>query len=293
LENISFSFNEKTQLHQMVFQAMASPCQVLIEAPVNFQAKTILENVANEAWRIEQKFSRYRDDNLLYKINHHEKCELDDEFRSLMAFANQCYEISDGLFDITSGVLRRIWNFKNMESPPSHDQIQALLPLIGWEKIELTDNSIQLPEGMEIDLGGIGKEYAVDKCWQILKKSCPWPFLINFGGDLRVSGPRSENQAWRTGIENTNTEQPTAFIDLKHGAVTTSGTTIQYFIHDGKRYGHILNPKTGWPVENPPLSISVAASTCIEAGILSTLAMLQGPNAKAFLKDQEVTYWLQ
>lgn len=272
---------------------MASPCQVLIEAPKSTDLKDVLISIAHEAWRIEQTFSRYRNDNLLYKINHQEICELDDEFLSLMAFANQCFEISDGLFDVTSGVLRKLWNFKSMTQPPSQQAINELLPYIGWDKVKLNGNQIQLPKGMEIDLGGIGKEYAVDKCWQMLKANCPFPFLINFGGDLRVSGPRVNDKAWRSGIENTDTKQPTAFIDIKSGALTTSGTTIQSFVFKGKRYGHILNPKTGWPVENPPQSISVAASTCIEAGILSTLAMLQGPEARLFLEAQEVTFWLQ
>ena len=272
---------------------MASPCQILIEAPEEFNPNDLFDLAAKEAWRIEKKFSRYRDDNLMFKINQHEMCKLDDEFIALMSFAQQCYDISDGLFDVTSGVLRRLWNFKTMTTPPDSEQINALLPYIGWDKVHFDGKNIQLPQHMEIDLGGIGKEYAVDKCWQILKERCPWPFLVNFGGDLRVSGPRANNKAWRSGIENTQAGQPNAFIDLKQGALTTSGTTIQYFIHNGKRYGHILNPKTGWPVENPPLSISVAASTCIEAGILSTLAMLQGPKAREFLEQQEVTFWLQ
>ncbi|GAA6134241.1 FAD:protein FMN transferase [Oceaniserpentilla sp. 4NH20-0058] len=280
-------------MHQVQFQAMASPCQVLIEAPEYYAANAPLQLVANEAWRIEQKFSRYRDDNLLYKINHHETCTMDEEFMSLMNFADQCFHISDGLFDVTSGALRRVWNFKTMKRPPEQSKINEILPFIGWEKVIRTETSISLPKGMEIDLGGIGKEYAVDKCWQIMKTHCPWPFLINFGGDLRVSGPRANNKPWRTGIENADTTNPTAYIDIRSGAITTSGTTIQYFEFQGKRYGHILNPKTGWPVENPPRSISIAAGTCIEAGILSTLAMLQGDQAKSFLETQGGTFWLQ
>lgn len=293
MSNIRFSFIEESALHQAQFQAMASPCQILIEAPKNTSTEAWFNSVANEAWRIESKFSRYRSDNLLHKINNNERCKLDDEFLALFSFAAQCYEISDGLFDVTSGVLRRIWNFKNTTTPPSQDQINELLPLIGWPNIQIKDGYIQIPANMEIDFGGIGKEYAVDKCWQILKANCPWPFLVNFGGDLRVSGARKDNRPWRTGVENTNTQQPTAFLDITSGAITTSGTTIQSFVHNGRRYGHILNPKTGWPVENPPSSISVAASTCIEAGIMSTLAMLQGEQAKAFLEAQGVTFWLQ
>ncbi len=291
--DISTHFNPQSQLHQGQFQAMASPCQMLIEAPAHFDPSSLFHNVAKEALRIEHKFSRYRDDNLLYRINQHELCELDDETLSLMNFAQQCYELSDGLFDVTSGVLRRIWQFKTLKALPSQAQVNALLPLIGWEKVLFTGRQLQLPEGMEIDLGGIGKEYAVDRCWQMLNEQCPWPFLLNFGGDLRVSGPRKNNQSWRTGVENPDGKHPTAVLEIKSGAITTSGTAMQHVEFNGVRYGHILNPKTGWPVERPPLSITVAAATCIEAGLLSTLAMLQGDNARSFLEEQGVTFWLQ
>jgi thiamine biosynthesis lipoprotein len=272
---------------------MASPCQVLIDAPQTLATQALFESISQEAWRIEKKFSRYRDDNLMHRINQHKHCELDPETQSLLEFAQQCYELSDGLFDVTSGVLRKAWNFKTMASLPPQSAIDALLPFIGFNKIIHHGNTLELPQGMEIDLGGIGKEYAVDKCWQILKQACPYPFLINFGGDLRVSGVRQNGQSWRSGVENPNGTQPTAVIDIKHGAITTSGTAMQHFTHNGVRYGHILNPKTGWPVSNPPLSITVAANSCIEAGLLSTLAMLQGENARTFLEEQEVIFWLQ
>ena len=293
MSDINIQFNQHTSLHQCQFQAMASPSQVLIEAPESFDTSQLFESVAAEAWRIEKKFSRYRRDNLMHQINQHQACKLDPETQSLLAFAQQCYDLSDGLFDITSGVLRKIWHFKTMSALPTQAQVDALLPFIGLDKIEYNDHVIQLPTGMELDFGGIGKEYAVDKCWQILKQACPFPFLINFGGDLRVSGPRCKDQPWRSGIENTDTQQPTAVIEVKQGAITTSGTQMQHFMHNGVRYGHILNPKTGWPVSNPPLSITIAASTCIEAGLLSTLAMLHGPQAEEFLQEQGVTYWLQ
>lgn len=291
--DISTHFNPQSQLHQGQFQAMASPCQILIEAPQGFDPSSLFQQVQQEAIRIEHKFSRYRSDNLMHRINQHQLCELDDETLSLMNFAQQCYELSDGLFDVTSGVLRQVWNFKTLKSLPTQAQVNALLPHIGWNKVMRNGRQLKLPEGMEIDLGGIGKEYAVDRCWQILHEQCPWPFLLNFGGDLRVSGPRKGNQSWRTGVENPDGQQPTAVLEIKSGAITTSGTAMQHVEFNGTRYGHILNPLTGWPVERPPLSITVAAPTCIEAGLLSTLAMLQGENARSFLEEQGVTFWLQ
>ena len=291
---------------------MNSPCQLLIEVPVEAKAQlepqiqSVCEQVASEAIRIEQKFSRYRDDNLIHAINQGEKVEVDPETQALLDFAHTAYDMSEGLFDVSSGILRRIWNFKNLESLPSDQQIQAHKALMGWQKVNWAPPFIQLGKGMEIDLGGIGKEYAVDKCHLLLSQLCKQPFLLNFGGDLCVSGPRDGNRAWITAIENpdavmgeksgtieSNHQSTQERLTLKQGAIATSGTARQHVIIDGKQYGHILNPKTGMPVENAPLSITVAAPSCIEAGMLSTLAMLQGEGAEAFLKEQGVQHWIK
>ncbi len=280
---------------------MNSPCEILVEAPQHIQIKKLLEPIAYEAWRIECKYSRYRSDNIIHDINHHKKTPLDAESHALFDFANTCFEISDGLFDITSGVLRKVWQFKTLKTLPKQADIDALLPFIGWQKVDLTSDYIQLPKGMQVDLGGIGKEYAVDCCVQMLMqrfaaKKTSYPFLINFGGDLRVNGPRNNDQAWKTGIEHSNVKsthsQPSGIIHLKQGAITTSGTARQHITINNKRYGHILNPKTGWPVHNPPKSITIAASTCIEAGLLSTLAMLHGEKAENFLDSQDSHHWI-
>lgn len=304
-------------LYEASFTAMNSPCQLLIEANANLesQIQAVCEQVANEALRIEHKFSRYRDDNQVHQINQGQRVETDAETQALFAFAGNAFEISEGLFDITSGILRRIWNFKNLTTLPTGQQIQAHKALIGWQKVNWAPPFIQLNKGMEIDLGGIGKEYAVDKCRLLLselltEQNSPYPFLLNFGGDLCVSGPRLGDQAWITAIEN-----PAAVIHrkqgitaankahtnqniqerltLKQGAIATSGTARQHIIINGKQYGHILNPKTGMPVENAPLSITVAAPSCIEAGMLSTLAMLQGEGAEDFLLEQGVKHWIK
>lgn len=292
MPDITKCFNSSNSLHQSTFQAMASPCQVLIDAPKDTDLNRIFQQVAEEAWRIEQKYSRYLVGNIIDAINHHQKVQLDEETLALLTFANTCFEMSEGLFDVTSGVLRRIWSFKTLKRPPSQQQIDALLPLIGWKKACFEPPYFQLPPGMEIDLGGIGKEYAVDKCLDLASQLCPFPCLINFGGDLKANAPRRNGEAWVTGIEQTQIHEDLQILKLKFGAITTSGTARQHLEYDGVRYSHILNPQTGWPVINPPTSITIAAGNCLEAGLLSTLAMLHGEKAESFLASQDVDYWI-
>lgn len=273
---------------------MASPCELMVETPDPELATRLGEVVAAEAWRIEHKFSRYRDDNLIAAINRGEAVEVDAETADLFDFADQCHRLSDGLFDITSGVLRRIWRFgaDAATEPPSAAAIAELMPLIGWQRVEWRRPRIRLPAGMEIDLGGIGKEYAVDRAFGLLGEQTDLPFLVNFGGDLRANRARADDAPWIAGIEHPE-ETRTAIesLALRRGALATSGDTRRSFVHEGVVYGHILHPLRGWPVRDAPRSITVAAGTCTEAGVLSTLAALHGADAEAFLDQQGVRYW--
>ena len=249
---------------------------------------------AQEAWRIEKKFSRYRDDNVTAWIhrNRGTLIQVDEETAALMDFACQCFELSDGLFDITSGVLRRVWRFDGSDRIPDTAAVDELLPLIGFGKLEWNPPRLLLPEGMELDFGGIGKEYAVDRAYELLAARYSTPFLVNLGGDLRANRPPAHGP-WQVGIERPDTEKgPTLLLDLEHGALATSGDSRRYVLRDGIRYGHILHPGTGWPVLGAPRSVTVAASSCTEAGLLATMALLHGDRAQAFLDEQGVRHWV-
>jgi len=276
------------------FAAMASPCEVLLPSMSRPAALAIGAVAAQEAWRVEKKYSRYRDDSVTAWIheNRGRVIEVDPETASLIDFASQCFDLSEGLFDITSGVLRHAWRFDGSDRIPEAAVIERLLPLVGFAKLQWQSPRLLLPAGMELDFGGIGKEYAVDRAYELLAARDWTPFLINFGGDLRANRPASHGP-WQVGIERPDTDQEaTMLLDLEYGALATSGDSHRYLLKDGIRYGHILNPLTGWPVPDSPRSITVAASSCTEAGLLSTVAMLRGAGAQAYLEEQGVRYWL-
>ena len=277
------------------FSAMASPCELLLESCSQQQAEALFAQAVATTKRIEQKFSRYRDASVCQQINtsQGESVDIDDETFQLLSFADTCYQLSDGLFDITSGVLRKIWRFDGSDRLPTQQQIDQLLPFIGWHKVAFDNSSITLPAGMEIDLGGIGKEYAVDKVAAEMAAMAPnLSVLVNFGGDLAVSVPKSAGESWKVGFELPAGDSNSNMIEIKAGGLATSGDTHRFLVKNGVRYAHILNPKTGWPARNAPAQITVAGTSCVQAGIISTIAMLQGANAKAFLKQQDVPFWL-
>jgi FAD:protein FMN transferase len=276
------------------FTAMASPCEVLLSSADHSAALEMGTLAALEVRRIEKKFSRYRDDSVTAWIHEYRgtRIEVDEETSSLIDFASRCFELSDGLFDITSGVLRRAWKFDGSDRVPEPVAIRNLLCLVGFDKLEWRSPHLLLPAGMELDFGGIGKEYAVDRAYELLAAARSAPFLINFGGDLRANRPPPHGP-WQVGIERPDTDrEATMILDLEHGALATSGDSRRYLLKDGVRYGHILDPRTGWPVPDAPRSVTVAASSCTEAGLLSTLALLNGGRAREFLEEQGVRFWL-
>jgi len=282
------------ELLAVTFTAMASPCEVLFNGADRAQALRLGTLVAQEAWRIEHKYSRYRDDSVTTDIhrNRGRRYTLDAETTSLLQFARHCFEMSDGLFDITSGILRNAWTFDGSDRIPDQDSVTALLPRIGFDKLQWDPPHLMLPPEMELDFGGIGKEYAVDTAYEIVASHCTTPFLVNFGGDLRANRPPSQS-AWRIGVERPDTEHVAAMLlELEHGALATSGDSHRFLLKDSIRYSHILDPRTGWPVTHAPRSVTVAASSCIEAGLLATLSMLRGADAKQFLEHEAVRYWI-
>jgi FAD:protein FMN transferase len=283
------------ELVAISFTAMASPCEVLLPSTADASALEFGNLAAQEVWRVEKKFSRYRDDSVTAWIheNRGTRIEVDAETAALIDFARRCFDLSGGLFDVTSGVLRRAWKFDGSDRVPEAAAIERLMPLVGFEKLEWQPPHLTLPAGMELDFGGIGKEYAVDRAYDLMAARRAAPFLINFGGDLRANR-RAPHGPWQIGVERPDTDrQASMILELEHGALATSGDSRRYLLKHGIRYGHILDPRTGWPVLNAPRSVTVAASSCTEAGVLATLALLHGARAREFLEEQGVVrYWL-
>jgi thiamine biosynthesis lipoprotein len=272
---------------------MASPCVVLVDTDDEILGAEVGEIVKTEALRIEAKISRYRP-SVVTHINETAgtAVEVDDETADLIGYSMVCYTLSEGLIDITSGALRRVWKFDGSETIPTDLQVREALRHVGWNQVTWERPILRLQPGMEIDFGGIGKEYAVDRALALAEAHTRAPVLVNFGGDLRVSGPRRDGTPWYVAIEDVDRAGTAAgLLELSSGALATSGDTYRHVISAGVRYGHVLNPKTGWPITDAPRSVTVHAATCTEAGLLAKLALLRGAGAEEFLKIEKVRAW--
>ena len=267
------------ELFEFPFHAMGCPCELRFYADKKQTAEWVAEQCIAEARRFEQKYSRYLEDSITTHINHsagERPVEIDQETYAILHYAQVCYEQSNGLFDITSGVLRKVWN-RERRSLPSNSELQATVELVGWNKVELDDDTVYLPmRGMELDFGGVVKEYVADALTVMAKSNAIQHGLVNLGGDISIIGSQVNGDAWSIGIAHpTEPDTAIAVIQLSSGAITTSGGYERYFDIDNKHYSHLINPKTGWPVESL-LSVSVVADKAIVAGSISSIALLNG-----------------
>ena len=270
------------------FFALGSDCTLHLYAPNEADARQAAAAAMAEIGRIEARYSRYRADSELSRINQIAAAggtvDVDAETAGLLNYAYACFNKSGGLFDITSGLLRNAWNF-SLPRLPEREAIAALLPRIGLDKITWDDPHLTFTvPGMAIDFGGIGKEYAVDRAASVCAALGISHGLVDLGGDIRLIGPRLDGTPWRVGIRHPrNAAVPMADIALMSGALATSGDYERFIEVDGLRYCHILDPRTGWPARGLS-SVSVIASECLVAGTLSTTAMLKGRDGIAWLK---------
>ncbi|RTR40118.1 FAD:protein FMN transferase [Shewanella canadensis] len=289
-----FELSRRSWGHLGSFRAMASPCELLIATQDENITRAMMALATDEARRIEQKFSRFIEGNPLWQINHAagKASPIDAETASLLQFAHQCHQLSDGRFDISAGPLMKLWRFDGGEIPKAAD-IEQARALVDFSKVSFNEHQLQFPAGMSLDFGGIAKEYAVDRVAYLLAEQ--WPaisVLVNFGGDIACPISKgASNEPWQVGIENPQRlDSAAALLEIRQGALATSGDTRRFIEKDGKRFGHIIDPRTGYPVLKAPRSVTVLAPNCVTAGMLATMAMLEGEKAEVFLSEQEVEF---
>ncbi|MDO9424637.1 MAG: FAD:protein FMN transferase [Methylobacter sp.] len=269
------------------FKAMGSPCDIQLYADSPARAKQVADAAIADVRRLEALYSRYRSDSFLSAINRVAaaggRIAVDDETAGLLNYAATCYKQSDGLFDITSGILRRAWRF-DLGRLPDQAQVQELLDKVGWHKLRWASPVLEFPNpGMEIDFGGIVKEYAVDRAAALCGAAGIRHGVVNLGGDIKVIGPRADGSPWRVGIRDPrHKEAVMQTVLLREGALASSGDYERCILVEGVRYGHVLNPKTGWPVRHLA-AVSVVGDFCVVAGSASTIAMLKEDSGSAWL----------
>lgn len=239
------------------------------------KAETSIESAFDEIKKIDDLFSTYNEDSPVWKLNHNQDTiiTVDPEIFSLMVLSDSVYNLTDGSFDISLNKLLTTWGFDGDDpSLPADDKISSALLNSGWDNIELLeDNSFKRLEGTELNFGAIAKGYAVDKAIDVLIKLGINSALVNAGGEIKTVG-----NDWVIGIQHPrNQNQIIEKVNPGEMSVATSGDYEKYFELNGKRYHHILNPKTGYPADNL-ISVTVLNKSCTIADALATAVFVLG-----------------
>ena len=270
-------------LHTLTFTAMSTHCQVKCHSLDAKLVRAYQDEVLNWVAWFEARYSRFISDSLIGRINAaagEHWVEIDPETEAIFQLCQDMIFFTRGVFDPTALPLMKLWNWKAQPPVvPTEEAICAARELVGWHKIQRRPGGIFLPRaGMLLDLGGIGKEYAVDRALTLGLERGLTNVLVDFGQDVRVHGRPDKGDKWIIGLEDPH--QPgkcwTA-VAVNNEAVATSGDYVRHFTYAGKRFGHIIDPRTGYPVDNGVLSVSIVAPHCTFAGILSTAAFILGP----------------
>ena len=238
---------------------------------------------------LEAKYSRFKKDSLVSQINSRAGTStftpLDLEMYSLLSLAGQLWHETDGLFDPTVGVLNQVWDFRAGKLTSPH-QLNGLLDKVGWNLVEWGDRGIRLPvEGMEIDLGGLVKEFAADAAAAMLRQAGFNSALIELAGDIVAVGEEREGKAWQIGIRDPQEPHNSVMsVNLTNAAICTSGNYARRFHYEGRLVSHLLNPQTGQPIDGP-CSVSVIGESALVAGAVATAGCIQN--------EEQATNWLK
>lgn len=271
-------------LRRIDFHAMGTRC--LIQFAMSDAAVATRFDQAVRAWvqNYEARYTRFRDDSIIGKINraagNGEWVVIDEEMERMLEMCGTVHFMTQGIVDVTAGPLAKLWDY-HIEHPrlPTEAEVALACELVGWSKVEREPGRVRLPQtGMSLDLGGWGKEFAVDMAVQMATEHGIEKILVDFGHDIRVVGTPPDRPAWHIGLEDPN--EPGKLwgsIGAVNTSVASSGNYQRGFVIDGQRYGHIIDPRSGRPTTNGLQQVTVVAPSCLQAGMLATAAFVMGP----------------
>ena len=274
------------------------------------QAAEALQSVQNEAQRLESLLSRFLPESDISRLNRSAgiKCQkVSSETFGVLEQAVQFSRLSEGLFDATIGPLADLWNYKHASEPPTEEKIRQGLSLVNISDLELdpTAKTAGLKKsGQSVDLGGIGKGFASDRFMEIFRDNGVTSAFSNIGGNVSTLGSKPDGSPWRVGIRHPRQNALIGAIAVTGKAIVTSGDYERFFIDSsGRRFHHILNPKTGYPSTSGLISVTVVADSAMTADALSTAVFIAGlewglsfieryPQAEAVLVDKELQVYV-
>jgi FAD:protein FMN transferase len=280
------------QVYSLAGYTMGTQWSVqLVVQPGSRELGSVRREIESVLETINSQMSTFREDSDISRFNRSaagEAITLREEFSVVLRAALELAEQTRGAYDPTVGPLVNLWGFgpdERRERVPADDEVQAALKRVGWERLKVTSGE-QAPElvqpgGAYLDLSSIAKGYAVDRITELLESLGIGAYLVSIGGDMRAKGTRPDGRNWRIGIERPVAGEQGVHHVIEPGdqSVATSGNYRNFFVDDGELYSHVLDPRTGLPVESSLVSVSVLHDSAMLADGLATALMVLGTEA--------------
>ena len=246
--------------------------------------KDYAAEIRREMERVNESLSMFNKKSTIARLNRGETDRTDSLFVRLFAKAAEIHAETGGAFDITVAPLVNAWGFgyKN-ERLPSAEKVDSLLRYVGMEKLKIEDGRlVKAVEGIQMDASSIAKGLGVDLVAEFLEGQGVRDYMVEIGGEVRVKGQSNKSCPWHIGIDKPIDDEAASrrelqfVLEMGEGALATSGNYRRFYVVDGKKYSHTINPKTGFPVQQDILGASVYAPTCMEADAYATAFMVLG-----------------
>lgn len=265
--------------------------------------ETLAAKIEETLADLDQRFSNYRDSSEINQFNNYtgdDWFEVSPDFLSILQQGIKVSELSNGAFDMTIGPLVDLWGFGpsyTQKTLASKTEIDVLLESAGFQFLEIQSAppaARKTKPNLKLDFSAIAKGFAVDHIWELLDQAGFSSYMVEVGGEIRTRGVRADGNNWTIGIENPlfNNDKDSieiiqSVVPLRDMAIATSGDYRNYFMHEEKRYSHMLDPRTGWPVSNELTAVSVISKKAIDADALATAFMVLGAETSMELAIQE------
>lgn len=249
-------------------------------------SRDAIDDAVNEIKRLELKFNRNDERSEIYKINHSIETDVSEESARLISYAYEIGDMTDGAFDITIAPIMDLWGFYSKQFRlPNDDEILSELNHVNYKKINAQGTYIELPNGVQVDLGGIAKGYTSSRIMDIFKKNDIKSGIVSLGGNVHVLGTKPDGKEWRVAIKDPLVQEDVVgAVEVSDKAVITSGGYQRYFKQNGEVYHHIIDPKTGYPSKSEAASVTVVSDNATLADALSTGIFVMG-------LDNGIDFW--
>lgn len=282
---------------QLDGHTMGTTWSVQLRAPDGLDRDALLAGLHAELDLVIAQLSTWQADSDISRFNRAPAGTwqaLPEPFNDLLAQALDLAEATGGAYDPTVGPLVSLWGFgaaAPRSVPPGTDEIRAARARVGWQRLvhDRDNGRLLQPGGVQLDLASIAEGHAVDRLGQALERHGVRDYLAGIGGELRARGRRPDGQPWRVAVADPLGGPPALVVTLAEASIATSGDYLAHFEHEGRRYGHAIDPHTGWPVRHGLASVTVLAQDSARAGALATALSVLGPErGMAFARRHQV-----